>query len=61
VDAYLSQATALIDGLYLFGSIALDDFHPGRSDIDFVAVTADRLDAEEPASTLGRPGRARPP
>jgi len=32
-----------IEGLYLVGSVALADFHPDRSDIGFVAVTADRL------------------
>jgi hypothetical protein len=28
-----------ISGLYLVGSLALDDYRPGQSDIDFVAVT----------------------
>lgn len=28
-----------ITGLYLVGSLALDDYQPGQSDIDFVAVT----------------------
>jgi predicted nucleotidyltransferase len=28
-------------GLYLGGSLALGDFDPQRSDIDFVAVTVD--------------------
>ena len=35
VDAY---APALLEGLYLVGSIALGDFRPHRSDIDFIAV-----------------------
>ena len=30
-------------GLYLGGSLALGDFNPRRSDIDFVAVTVDHL------------------
>ncbi|WP_328690236.1 DUF4111 domain-containing protein [Streptomyces phaeochromogenes] len=30
----------LVQGLYLVGSVALHDFHPGASDVDFVAVTA---------------------
>ncbi|MBW8725718.1 MAG: DUF4111 domain-containing protein [Inquilinus limosus] len=30
----------LLRGLYLVGSIALDDYRPGRSDIDFVATLA---------------------
>lgn len=29
-------------GLHVVGSLALDDFVPGRCDLDFVAVTADR-------------------
>lgn len=36
-----------IEGLYLVGSLALDDYQAGQSDIDFVAVTADPLTAEE--------------
>lgn len=34
------HAPGLVEGLYLQGSIALGDYHPGVSDIDFVAVTA---------------------
>ena len=33
-------------GLYLGGSLALGDFNPHRSDIDFVAVTVDELSPE---------------
>jgi hypothetical protein len=33
-------------GLYLGGSLALGDFNPHRSDIDFVAVTVDELPPE---------------
>ncbi|GAA1768119.1 aminoglycoside adenylyltransferase domain-containing protein [Nonomuraea bangladeshensis] len=44
VETYLSLADAaapgLIEGLYLEGSAALDDYHPATSDVDFVAVTA---------------------
>lgn len=47
VDAYLgalhAEAPGLIEGLYLAGSVALGDFRPHTSDIDFVAVTANRL------------------
>ncbi|MFD0266106.1 aminoglycoside adenylyltransferase domain-containing protein [Streptomyces sp. NPDC127106] len=32
----------LVQGLYLTGSVALGDFRPGRSDVDFVAVCARR-------------------
>jgi Domain of unknown function (DUF4111) len=43
VDTYLgtveAQAPGLVEGLYLVGSVALDDFRPRTSDIDFVAVT----------------------
>lgn len=44
VDAYLravdAEAPGLVEGLYLEGSVALGDFRPRTSDIDFVAVTA---------------------
>ena len=33
-------------GMYLYGSLASGDFDPGRSDIDFVVVTADELPDE---------------
>ena len=42
VDA---EAPGLVAGLYLTGSVALSDFRPHESDIDFVAVTATRPDA----------------
>ena len=42
--AYLDLADryepGLVDGLYLQGSLALHDYRPGTSDIDFVAVTS---------------------
>lgn len=41
-----SRAPGLIEGLYLCGSIALDDFHPPGSDVDFVAVLAGQPDAD---------------
>ncbi|MFC7532701.1 nucleotidyltransferase domain-containing protein [Actinoplanes sp. GCM10030250] len=37
-------APGLVEGLYLQGSVALGDYHPGVSDIDFVAVTQDPAD-----------------
>lgn len=49
VDAYLAlvdvEAPGLVQGLYLTGSMALSDFRPGASDVDFVAVTARACDA----------------
>lgn len=36
-----------IQGFYVVGSTALGAFRPGRSDIDFVAVLADRLGAAD--------------
>jgi hypothetical protein len=48
VGAYLRavdvELPGLIEGLYLIGSVALGDFRNQASDIDFVAVTADRPD-----------------
>lgn len=47
VDDYLTiidlQAPRLVEALYLVGSTALDDFQPGRSDVDFIAVTRNGL------------------
>jgi hypothetical protein len=41
VDAYLrmvdAEVAGLVEGLYLVGSVALGDFRPRGSDIDFVA------------------------
>ncbi len=49
VSTYLSsvdtEAPGVIEGLYLVGSVALSDFRPNESDIDFVGVTAARPDA----------------
>jgi hypothetical protein len=42
--AFDEQHPGLLTGLYLVGSIALDDFQPGCSDIDFVAMTRRRVD-----------------
>lgn len=39
-----------IQGFYLVGSIVLDDYCPGGSDIDFVAVTPARPDSREVAT-----------
>src|SRR5687768_12395164 len=36
-----------IGGLYLSGSVALDDYRAGRSDIDFVAVSDTALEPSE--------------
>ncbi|MFC5665153.1 nucleotidyltransferase domain-containing protein [Kitasatospora misakiensis] len=50
-DAYLAlvdaAAPGLVEGLYVVGSTALGDFHPSRSDIDFVAVSAEPLTAAQ--------------
>lgn len=37
----------LIDGVYLVGSLALDDFHEGASDIDFVAVLSQEASPDQ--------------
>ncbi|MEU4219928.1 nucleotidyltransferase domain-containing protein [Actinoplanes sp. NPDC026623] len=43
------HAPGLVEGLYLQGSVALGDYRPGVSDIDFVAVTG----RQPPAGTVG--------
>jgi hypothetical protein len=49
VSAYLelvdAEAPGLVAGLYLTGSLALGDFRPRQSDVDFVAVTAAPIEA----------------
>jgi hypothetical protein len=44
VTRYLALADAaapgVVAGLYLVGSVALDDFHPRSSDVDFIAVSS---------------------
>lgn len=35
----------LVEGLYLHGSLGFGEWHAGRSDVDFVAVTRERPDA----------------
>ena len=41
LDVVDSCAPGLVEGLYVVGSFALDDWRPGHSDIDIVAVTAE--------------------
>jgi predicted nucleotidyltransferase len=37
----------LLEGWYLYGSVALDDYSIEKSDIDFIAVTSKRLEATD--------------
>ncbi|MEH3116756.1 MAG: DUF4111 domain-containing protein [Methylorubrum populi] len=57
VDRFLglmrSEGAPALRGLYLVGSVALGDFRPGRSDIDFVALL-DAAPSEEATQTLAR-------
>ncbi|MFN8024018.1 MAG: nucleotidyltransferase domain-containing protein [Acidimicrobiales bacterium] len=46
-----SCAPGLVEGLYVVGSFALDDWRPGHSDIDLVAVTAEPA-TDDDAATL---------
>ena len=63
VSAYLEAVDAetpgLIAGLYLTGSVALGDFRPRASDIDFVAVTAKPLDEVATAAVARANARLR--
>ena len=47
ISHFLQRADVLlpgrIEGYYLAGSLALDDYQPGQSDVDFVAVTESLL------------------
>ena len=45
LDAVDREAPGLVEGLYLVGSVALGEFRPRTSDVDFVAATARPPDA----------------
>lgn len=51
VGAFLREVDAEVPGLiemfYLVGSVALDDYRPGLSDIDFLAITSRRLGEDD--------------
>jgi hypothetical protein len=47
LDLVDEAAPGLVEGLYLHGSIGFGEWYAGRSDVDFVAVTADRPTTEE--------------
>lgn len=47
LDAVDHAVPGLVTGLYVTGSIALDDYQPAISDIDAVAVCSGRLDARQ--------------
>ena len=47
LDIADSVAPGLIEGLYVVGSFALDDWQPGRSDIDIVAVSSEPATDED--------------
>ena len=46
------DCAGLVEGLYVVGSFALDDWQPGRSDIDIVAVTAEPATDEDAGALL---------
>lgn len=47
-----SCAPGLVEGLYVVGSFALDDWQPSSSDIDIIAVTADAATDEDAGALL---------
>ena len=47
--AFEARYPGCLQGRYLVGSIALDDFQPGRSDVDFVAVTREPVGFDDVA------------
>jgi hypothetical protein len=47
LDIVDSTAPGLVEGLYVVGSFALDDWHPGRSDINIIAVMAEPATDED--------------
>jgi hypothetical protein len=63
VGTYLSavddEAPGLVTGLYLIGSAALGDYRIGRSDIDVVMITENRVRAEQVAALAAAHARLR--
>ena len=47
LDLVDEAAPGLVEGLYLRGSLGFGEWYAGRSDIDFVAVTAARPEARQ--------------
>ncbi len=52
LDVVDDCAPGLVEGLYVIGSYALDDWHEGRSDIDIVAVTAEPATDDDAAALV---------
>ena len=52
LDTHDEAAPGVIEGLYVVGSVALDDWTP-RSDIDIIAVVADPSDPDLPGDLAG--------
>jgi hypothetical protein len=44
LDLVDDRLPGIVQGLYLVGSVALGDFRPGTSDVDFVALSSEALD-----------------
>ncbi len=52
VDTFDEIVPRTIEGLYVIGSVALDDWQPHSSDIDMVAITTEPADEEMAGSLL---------
>lgn len=52
LDVVDACAPGLVEGLYVVGSYALDDWRPGASDIDIVAVTAEPATDDDAGALL---------
>ncbi len=49
IDKCNKELPGLLEGMYLHGSIAIDAYLEGQSDIDFVAVTSRKLTSDDAA------------
>jgi hypothetical protein len=56
LDAADAAVPGLVAGLYITGSVALGDYQPGRSDIDFMAFTSRPLTSADTAALASMHG-----
>ncbi|WP_424354319.1 nucleotidyltransferase domain-containing protein [Methanobacterium sp. MBAC-LM] len=47
IDIFNTKLPDLMESFYLIGSVALNDYHKGKSDIDFISIIKKEINASE--------------